>query len=317
MKESKISLILDSGAYSAWVKKVDINIEEYIQFCLDNLSYLDYIVNLDVIPGEWGQKSPSQEERERSASLGYKNYYYMIDRGIPKDKLIHVFHQGEEWAWLIRMVKEIPYIGLSPANDRTTDEKRVWLDQCMDFVTDKTGMPLVKFHGFGVTSFDLMLRYPWFSVDSTSWVLTGRFGSVFVPLRRKNKSVYNEQPWKVCVSNRSPSNKEEGKHITTFVEMEQEVIFSYFEEKGFKLGRSEIRQESSKYSLKENEKWSGKEENGKRAVEVIIELGLCNDYKQRDELNIIYFTDLEKNLPQWPWAWKRKGTNPFQFKRSL
>jgi hypothetical protein len=39
-------------------------------------------------------------------------------------------------------------------------------------------------------------------------------------------------------------------------------------------------------------------------VETIIVPGLSNDYKQRDELNIIYFLDLEKSLPEWPWPFK-------------
>jgi len=43
-----------------------------------------------------------------------------------------------------------------------------------------------------------------------------------------------------------------------------------------------------------------------KIVEVIIEKGLCNDYMQRDELNIIYFLDLEKSFPKWPWPYKKK-----------
>ena len=151
-----------------------------------------------------------------------------------------------------------------------------------------------------------MLRYPWYSVDSTSWVLTGRFGAVYVPRIRNGKYIYDENSWKVAVSNRSPSQKEEGKHISTFSNMEREIILSYFTDKGYSLGISEFREEDSGYKLKENERWFEIERNGKREVEEIIEPGLSNDYRHRDELNIIYFLDLEKSMPEWPWAFKVK-----------
>ena len=297
-----LSIMLDSGAFSAWNKKVAININEYLFFCLKWLDCFEYIVNLDVIPGTFGDKAPSDVEVERSAQKGYSNYCYLLANGIPKDKLIHVFHQGEKFDWLIKMVEEIPYIGLSPANDRTTSEKRAWLDDCMNYVLDDKGYPCVKFHGFGMTSLSLMLRYPWYSVDSTSWVLTGRFGSLFVPLRRNVKSIYDKQAWKVCVSSRSPKNKEEGQHFTTFTEMEQRVISDYFEEKGFTIGKSEIKKEPITYKLKEGENWFDKNTG---EVEVVLEPGLCNDHNQRDEINIMYFLDLERSMTPWPWAFKR------------
>ena len=38
--------------------------------------------------------------------------------------------------------------------------------------------------------------------------------------------------------------------------------------------------------------------------EVIIEKGVSNVYQLRDEMNIIYFLDLEASMPKWPWAFK-------------
>jgi hypothetical protein len=305
-RQSRISLMLDSGAFSAWSKKIQIDIDQYIQFCKENLEYIDYIVNLDVIPGEFGMKNLPHEEIERSASKGYENYQYMISQGISKEKLIHVFHQGEDFRWLDKMVKEIGYIGISPANDRTIDEKVSWLDLCMNHVLDDKGFPLVRFHGFAVTSLKLMLRYPWYSVDSTSWVMTSRMGSVYVPRFRNGKWIYDENSWKVCVSIRSPSQKEAGQHFNTFSLGVQEVIQNYFTSKGYQIGKSEFRMELKSYKLKDNERWFGKELEEKREVELIIEEGLSNSYKQRDEMNILYFLDLEKSIQPWPWPFKKQ-----------
>jgi len=303
--KNTVNLMLDSGAFSAWSQKVTIDLDQYITFCLKYARYIDYIINLDVIPAEFGRR-PTKAEAEQSAKDGWRNYKYMLSKGIPYEKLIPVFHQGEDMKWLTRM-KKIPYIGLSPANDRTTSQKIQWLDECMNYVTDADGYPVNKWHGFAVTSLRLMLRYPWYSVDSTSWVITGRNGAVIVPQFRNGQYDYLINPFKIAVSNRSPSRKETGWHLSTFPKHTQKVILHYLDEKGFKIGRSEFRTESEKYKLQEGEKWNGKAVNKKREVETIIELGLCNDYKLRDELNIIYYLDLEKAIPPYPRQFKIKN----------
>lgn len=39
-------------------------------------------------------------------------------------------------------------------------------------------------------------------------------------------------------------------------------------------------------------------------VETVLVPGLANTYQLRDELNVIYFLDLENNSPAYPWAFK-------------
>lgn len=284
----KITLMLDSGAFSAWTKEISIDLNEYISFCKKHLSYLDYIVNLDVIPGRPGWKNIPMKIRDEAALQGLKNYQRMLDAGIPKEKLIHVFHQGEDIKWLKKIVSRMGYIGLSPANDRSTTEKLHWLDSIMPYVTDDQGFPTVKFHGFAVTSLRLMLRYPWYSVDSTSWVMTSRMGSIYVPRYKAGKWIYDENSWKVVVSSKSPAKTQKDKHIETMSPGERQVILDYLDNKGYRLGKSDF------------------DDEGK---EIIIEEGLCNNYKLRDEINIIYFLDLEKSMPEWPWPFKIDSGN--------
>jgi hypothetical protein len=260
----KAELWMDSGAFTAWTRKEQINLDEYIQFCLDRIDIITYVVNLDVIPGEFGQKNLPPEEIERSAALGYQNYRYMLSKGIPKDKLIHVFHQGEDFKWLKKLVAEIPYIGLSPANDRTTEEKMMWLDQCMPYVTNEEGYPIVKFHGFAVTSLRLMLRFPWYSVDSTSWQMHASYGHIIVPILQNGQYNYEKNPLILTISKESPQVKNAGKHFDTLPPMAQHVIVRYIESKDFTL--EEVQ----------------------------------SDYLKRSEMNVIYFKDLTENMTQWP-----------------
>ena len=108
IRNKKVELMLDSGAFSAWNQGVSISLKDYIDFCLENIEVIDFIVNLDVIPGKGPFIKVTKKDIENSAYEGWKNYETMLDAGIPKEKLIHVFHQGESMDWLERMVDEIP-----------------------------------------------------------------------------------------------------------------------------------------------------------------------------------------------------------------
>ncbi len=289
--KKQISLFLDSGAFSAWRKEEEINIKEYISFIKKNINYIDIYANLDDIT------DPEQT---------IKNQKIMEKEGLSP---LPCYHYGEDFKYFEYYLERYDYIALGGMVPISTKDLQKWLDPIFSkYVCDQDGIPEVKIHGFGMTSLKLMLRYPWWSVDSTSWVLTGRFGNVLVPRRSKGKYLYSEDPWKVVVSDRSPSRKDIGQHIATFSENEKRIIFDYFSEKGYKLGKSVFREEDKNYPLEENERWFGKAKGKAREVEEIIEPGLCNDYKKRDELNIIYFLDLERNIPKWPWPFKLKSS---------
>ena len=307
----KISLFLDSGAFSAWSKGAEIKIQDYISFIKENEKYIDYYAVLDSIG---------------DPELTLKNQRIMEKAGLTP---LPCFHYGEDLKYLKTYLAKYEYICLGGMVPISTSNLETWLDDLFpNYICDSKGIPKVKIHGFGMTSLDLMLKYPWYSVDSTSWVMTGRFGSVMVPRFRNGKYVYNEQPWKVTVSFRSPDIKEQDKHILTYTEMERKVIMEYFKKKGYVLGKSEYRSVDSGYKLKEGERWFGKEEadsqrsiygtdnregyvkdgwSKDRLVETIIEPGICNDYKLRDELNIAYYLDLQESLPKWPWSFKKES----------
>lgn len=280
----KMSILLDSGAFSAWTKKVDIDIDAYISFYFQYQKYIEYIVNLDIIPGEFG-RSPSVDEVEISAKEGFKNYRYMLSKGVPKEKLIHVFHQGERFYWLKKMVDfGVPYIGLSPANTKATSSKIKWLDECMEYVTDTKGFPIVKFHGFAVTAVPIMQRYPWFSVDSTRCVKSAGFGKILFPVK-ENGAYTLSKTNTISVSFVSPKNKQEGTSFYSYTKEEQKEIIDYVESKGFKMGISEF------------------DDSGN---EVIIEKGLINSHACRTEFNVRYMLDVQRTIPAWPWAFKTK-----------
>lgn len=288
--KNKVDLFLDSGAFSAFTQGVTIDIQEYIAFIKEHESLLTVYANLDVIG---------------DPAATWKNQQIMEAAGLHP---IPCFHYGEDVKWLQRMLRRgYEYIALGGMVPISTADLIPWLDRVFaEHICGADNMPSVKVHGFGLTSLRLMMRYPWYSVDSTSWVVTGRMGGVYVPRYRAGEYIYDEDSWKIAVSSRSPTQKESGKHITTMRPMDRTAIEAYFDSKGFVLGKSSFRTEASTYELKPGEKWASKVGQLTREVEVIEEVGLCNTYQLRDQLNIMYFLDLEQHLPTWPWAFKMK-----------
>jgi hypothetical protein len=289
--KNMVDLFLDSGAFSAFTQKVEIDILEYCAFIKEH--NIKHYSNLDVIG---------------SAKETYKNQRIMERQGL---RPIPVFHYGEDVKWLKRYLKKgYDYISLGGMVPISTPDLIVWLDHLFtNNLTDSKGMPKIKVHGFGLTSFVLMFRYPWYSVDSTSWVVTGRLGSIFIPVFRGGKWDFSKPPLKIAVSSKSPSLKEAGKHISTLSPLQKKILLSYLTDHGYKLGKSEFKFEPQTYELKENERWVGKKPKDKatkREVEIVVEKGISNVYQLRDEMNILYYLELEKHFTPYPWAFVTK-----------
>lgn len=196
-RKQKVKLMLDSGAFSAWKRGIEINRQEYADYIKRNIHLLDSYVNLDVIPGAPNRKR-TQAEVEDSAQRSYKNQQWFKRQGLNP---IPVFHQGEDFRWLHRYIDDgEPYIGISPSGDYPTVTIKPWLDQAFTITTNDKGLPIVRTHGFGVASFELLKRYPWYTCDATSWVLTAAYGSIYVPVYRNGKPDYAEPPVKLTVS---------------------------------------------------------------------------------------------------------------------
>lgn len=196
----KANILLDSGAFSAWRRGSEISLKAYTDYCKRHKDEVDAYVNLDCIPGENGLMDHSQSSIEKSAAKSYDSLQYMKSQGLSP---IPVFHQGERFEWLDTMMKDgETYIGISPYMKAHQNEIIAWMDKCFTRITDSAGKPLIKTHGFGVTACNLCMRYPWFSVDSTSWSVGGGYGSILVPHYRDGKPDYSRTPITLRISAR-------------------------------------------------------------------------------------------------------------------
>jgi len=216
-----VNLIIDSGAFSVWNLGGKLDVNEYIDFLSDfkvkHMSKFNevHFVNLDVIPGNQGDKFITTQQVREAADEGFENYLKLRDQGW--DNVIHVFHQGESTEVLGRLLDTDPdYIGVSPSNDSMTKARKDWLTDTFNYIEKRQGY--VKTHGFAVTSIELMNKFPWFSVDSTSWFMIGMYGKLCIPLDIHGKIIADDftpifDKFEVSLSERKKNSTDSYNHV--------------------------------------------------------------------------------------------------------
>lgn len=210
MREQGAKVFLDSGAFSAHSLGVSINIDEYCQYI---------IRNKDILRVEDGAVMASVLDGIGDAQKTYEHQLYMEKHGA---KPLPCFHYGEDPRYLEWYVANYDYITIGGLVRRTAEDQRVWLDRIWPLMLDGSGRPRLKVHAFGMTAVWLMERYPWFSVDSSSWIQAASFGSI-----------YTSEYGPIAVSSQSPSRHDVGRHLTTLTDVERAAVERMLAAKGF------------------------------------------------------------------------------------
>ena len=176
-----MNLMLDSGAHSLYMSEVlhkDNNyaffesdafwqyIDAYCAFLKENKDHFAVYVNVDVI---------------FNPEMSWKVQKYMEDTY--KLNSIPVFHPGEDLKWLKKYLDNYGYIGIGGLGQRAM--KGRWLadtgEPAWNLICNEKGIPRIKVHGFAMTSPELIIEFPYFSVDSVTgdaMVLVREFGRI-------------------------------------------------------------------------------------------------------------------------------------------
>lgn len=219
LREHERKIFLDSGAFSAYTLGATIDIKSYARFIKDNQDVIDVASVLDGIG---------------DAQLTLDNQHRLEDMGC---QVLPCYHYGEDPKYLEHYLENYDHItigGMVPISNR---ELRKWLDMLWaKYLTDEHGLPRVKVHGFGMTSMPLVQRYPWFSVDSSSWVQTGVFGGVLYI--RPDRRVLA-----IKISAGSPDRHNINQHYDTMPPIEQQQVRQFVEARDYNM--DELREHST------------------------------------------------------------------------
>lgn len=198
-------LFLDSGAFSAWTQGVQIDLPTYCRFIQDNSDIVEIASVLDAI----GDPAATLQNQQAMERLGVKP--------------LPCFHFQEPDQYGNFYAFNYEYITLGGMVGRGNTALEQWLDYVWEkILTDPSGRPRCKVHGFGMTSPKLMARYPWHSVDSSSWVQCANMGGVFDP-----------KYGVVSVSGAHSKRKELGQHFSNVADIEREALTQRFAEVGY------------------------------------------------------------------------------------
>lgn len=147
-------VFFDSGAFSAENSNKEISIDDYCKFILE--TGLTTYAGLDVIGN--------------AKATRYNMEYMQKEYGLNP---IPTFHMGSNIDDLAELVHgQYGYValgGLVFGKNITNHCDAVW-----HYIL--THNPKLRIHGFGLTNVDLMKRYPWYSVDSSSYKSCRRYG---------------------------------------------------------------------------------------------------------------------------------------------
>lgn len=209
IREDGIKVFLDSGAFSAYTKGIAVDLDAYCDYIRRNQDIIDVASVLDGIG---------------DAQQTYENQLYMEKQGV---KPLPCFHYGEDERYLEYYLANYDYITLGGMVPVATPQLKIWLDRLWEhYLTDGSGRPRCRVHGFGLTVVSLMERYPWYSVDSSSWVQMAANGAIYLP-----------QYGVIPISQSSPQAKNEGQHFLNRPIEEQQAIRSIVNGYGFDCDR--------------------------------------------------------------------------------
>lgn len=215
IKKDGVQVFLDSGAFSAYTSKKEIDIDAYINYIKENE---------EIIVKEDGQLCASVLDGIGDPLKTYQNQAYMESRGV---RPLPCFHYGEDERYLEWYLKHYDYITLGGMVPISTTQLVHWLDRIWnDYIVDGAGYPRVKVHGFGLTQQMLMERYPWWSVDSSSWQQIGSNGGIVIPGHKVT-----------AISSNSPKAKEFNQHLDTLTDPVREALENLIRSQGFNVDR--------------------------------------------------------------------------------
>lgn len=170
-KAKGMNIFLDSGAFSS----DDIDIKMYSEFLEEWHKHVAVCANMDV--WDWNNQM--------------NNLKIIESKGV--NNVLPVYHIYEWMEWKFKELDDlfekyeyfaIGWIAVATASSSQKDLFLKYVFSRWNYYRKKQGYP-TKIHWFWVTSTRLCLKYPFYSVDSTSWLAASRFWDIIVFNKKK------------------------------------------------------------------------------------------------------------------------------------
>ena len=213
-------VFLDSGAFSAFTKGVDVSLPDYCTYIQEHD---------DIIERSDGTVLASVLDAIGDPLKTWQNQQAMERLGVTP---LPCFHYGEDERYLEDYINKYDYItlgGMVPVNNKVL---KIWLDRIWEkYLIDGAGRPRLKVHGFGVMTEVFLKAYPWFSVDSSTWVQKALNGMLL------GHTLGGKLLPDLHISENSPRVKVHGAHFATMTREYKTLYRADIEQRGYSLLR--------------------------------------------------------------------------------
>lgn len=152
-------IMADSGAFSAFHSGAKFTVQQYGRWLLKWKHLFSWYVNLDV------HYNVAESER---------NFTTLEEMGLKPTPVYHVYESEKRLAMLCERYPLVAIGGFAGLKEMKNNAMmRKWLR--IFRIGERYN---AVFHGFGTTNHRELSAFPFFSVDSTSWINGGKYGKV-------------------------------------------------------------------------------------------------------------------------------------------
>jgi hypothetical protein len=248
----------------AFWKRVDA----YAKFVKKHKVACDYYANLDVL---------------YNPELSWEVQQYLEkEHGL---KPVPIIHSGTHIKWIVHYLdRGYKFLGLGGFGQQrmTSKDYLAWANRVFKIICPlPKRLPIVRVHGFAMTNYSLLMRFPWWSVDSATWAKAAAYGHVYIPYERGGEFIFSRQPMMLTssteMSQRTQKTRPAGEdHFCGHAQLEKDSIVKWLAHLGIPMGEVDTDGDMKKW-------------------------GVLSHYGARKKANLRFFEALEKSLPKWPW----------------
>lgn len=227
VNQKKIEIMLDSGAFTAWNKGGEVELEPLLDVYSDMVEkYEDglkaiWLINLDKIPGQRG-RTATEDEINCAIKVSDENFA-ILEREFGH-RVLPVFHQNESRRRLREVAAMAKYICISPRNDLGERYRISWAAEVHSLLKESGN----RTHGLATTGMKMMDMVPWYSADSAWWLSTAINGSImYVSQTGIIKTI--------LVSEKSPGRKDKNQHYISMAKPIQKYIDERLDVHGYTI----------------------------------------------------------------------------------
>lgn len=175
-------LMLDSGAFTAWTLGRSVSLDRYAEWAASVTRTRPdaVVISLDTIPGRPGIP-PTAPERDRGIAESLENGDELRRRGFAISEVFHQYEPASHLRKLLARQRPGEVLGLSPNKSAPRPTRRTFLQETFRAMREETrGGDFPRCHGLGVIARELMFDFPFYSIDSSGWVVH-RYGCAVSP----------------------------------------------------------------------------------------------------------------------------------------